>query len=68
VKVGDLVKFEPEDSGDGRQMGIILGFDVYHSHETLRPLRQPEAIVKVLWNTTKIGWVLKGRVEAICGK
>ena len=65
MKVGDLIKLKSKDSGDGRRMGVVLRFDVYHGLESLAPLRQPETIVEVLWNTTKIGWVLKGLVELV---
>ena len=68
MKVGDLVRLKSADSGDGRRMGVVLRFDAYHGLESLAPLRQPETIVEVLWSTTKIGWVLKGLVEVICGK
>jgi len=68
MKVGDLIRLKSPGSGDGRRMGVVLNFDVYHGLESLAPLRQPETLVEVLWNTTKTGWVLKGLVEVICGK
>ena len=65
MKVGDLINLKAPGSGDDRRMGVVLRFDVYHGLESLAPLRQPETIVEVLWNTTKTSWVLKGLVEVI---
>tara|TARA_R110000824_G_scaffold252068_6_gene440744 strand:- start:5554 stop:5790 length:237 start_codon:yes stop_codon:yes gene_type:complete len=72
MKIGDLVKFEPDekalvinDTVDQRRVGTVLGFDVYRGNEKAMgvPLRNPEAIIEVLWNTGKVGWILQNRVE-----
>ena len=74
MKIGDLIKFEPDEKAlvindmvDHRRVGTILGFDVYRGNEKAMgvPLRNPEPIIEVLWNTGHIGWILQDRVEAI---
>ncbi len=65
MKVGDLIRLKSPGTRERRRMGVVLNFDVYHGLESLAPLRQPETLVEVLWNTTKTGWVLKGLVEVI---
>ena len=65
MKLGDLIRIKPEDSGDSRRVGVVLRLDVYRGTETLGPLRIPEPIIEVLWNNTQTGWILKSRVETI---
>ena len=70
MKIGDLIKFEDDYNqavcDDHRRVGTVLGFDYYHSGDNRNRLGARgigESIVEVLWNTGKIGWILKSRVE-----
>ena len=66
MRVGDLVIFESNDPCDDRHVGTILKFDVYRGNDRLwGPLRDPEPIVEVLWNTGCFGWILRDRVRII---
>ena len=67
MKVGDLIKFEPDegalfsdDMEDHRQIGTVLNFDIYRGSKTYG-----EPIIEVLWNTGNVEWILKRYVEAV---
>jgi hypothetical protein len=68
MKVGDLIKFTPEedtltigDMKDRRRVGTILKIDTYRGKINL-----PEPILEVFWSTGALGWILQRRVELIC--
>ena len=72
MKIGDLVKFEPELGNiidDQRSYGTILRFDIYNPGELTYPVSciesYSERLVEVLWSMGYKGWILQSRVEVI---
>ena len=72
MKVGDLVKIDDykktlslNDGEDERRLGAVLNLDFYWGNDMPHPLRRPEPIVEVLWNTGSSGWILRSRVEVL---
>jgi len=65
MEVGDLIYFEAGQTDDERHVGTVLRLDVYRGGECSVPLRIPEPIVEVLWNTGMTGWILSERVRVI---
>ena len=67
MKVGDLVgvKF-PDPDRLGRNSGIVLKFDTYHSQHEFCGTTYVTPIVNVLWSSG-LGWISKHRIEVIGG-
>lgn len=62
MQIGDLIKFRKREKPSGnlapsdpREHGVVLSFDIMSTSRS--------AVVKVLWNTGHIGWVLKERMK-----
>ena len=65
MEIGDLIYLEPGQTYDERRVGTVLRLDVYRGEDCIVPLRIPEPIVEVLWNTGMTGWILSERVRVI---
>ncbi len=59
MKTGDIVKFDPIDKEDTRNVGTVIRLDTYIGAMGL------ESIIEVLWSTGQLGWILESRVKVI---
>jgi hypothetical protein len=59
MKVGDIVKFEPLDKEDTRNVGTVIRFDTYVGAMGM------DSIIEVFWSTGQLGWILENRVKVI---
>ena len=67
MKIGDLVRVKLSDSDpQGRNSGIVLKFDTYHSQHEFCGTTYVTPIVNVLWSNG-LGWINKHRIEVISG-
>ena len=71
MKVGDLVEFKQIEPYDRRELGTVLTLAIWHPdgrhklESPLGPIRSPEPIVEVFWNTGHPGWILKSRIKRV---
>ena len=70
MKVGDLVRIVDVESDDTRRLGTIMRFDRYFEddrYHTKKHNIHGEDIAEVLWSNSNLGWILRRRLEVICG-
>ena len=70
MKIGDLVRIVDVSSDDSRRFGTIMKFDRYFGddrYHTQEHNIHGEDIAEVLWSNSNLGWILRRRLEVICG-
>ena len=67
MKIGTVVKNIDKSESDlnDRNTGTVLNIDFYNSNG-VSPMMGAQPIIKVLWESGRIDWILRSRVEVIC--